>query len=79
MEGLGDYGFYYHGFYPRWGLLGPPEPLAQALRASRKLPSLASLLGAGARTHAADHKVFSLAAATFLEYLRETAARGSPS
>lgn len=71
-EGVGDYGLYYAGFYPAWGLLGPPESMASSLLRGGTLPPLDRLLRADAKMHARGHKSFSLAASTFLRYLLQT-------
>jgi hypothetical protein len=71
-EGVGDYGLYYVGFYKAWGLLGPPESMAAALRRGGGLPPLGPLLHGDAKLHARGHKIFSLAVSTFLRYLLQT-------
>lgn len=70
-EGFGDYGLYYAGFYPAWGLLGSPEELALSMQAQGKLPPISKLVRAG-RLDPRDHKATSLASATFLRYLLQT-------
>lgn len=71
-EGVADYGLYYTGFYPAWGLLGSPESLAASLRTEGKLPALDRIVRSDAMMHAREHKAFSLAAATFLRYLAQS-------
>ena len=68
-EGLADYGLYYEGFYTRWAVFGPVRALAAA--EISRLPPLAELLRSDLAFHGRRHKAFSLASATWLQFLRE--------
>ena len=72
QEGLGDWAFYYHGFHKNWGLLPPPEVLVKELRAGAKTPPLKELLGRSVALRDPKYKVYSLEAASFLEYILRT-------
>ena len=72
QEGLGDWAFYYHGFHRNWGLLPPPEDMVRELRAVAKTLPLKELLGRSVTLRDPKYKVYSLEAASFLEYIVRT-------
>jgi hypothetical protein len=73
QEGVGDYAFYYRGFYPVWPLMvGSPEQIVTSLRHSGAYVPLATLLREGKRFRAANHKSYSLEAAAFIHFLETT-------
>ncbi|MBL8113231.1 MAG: hypothetical protein JNK60_10120 [Acidobacteria bacterium] len=71
-EGLGDYALYHHGLQKSWGLLPEPRKILTSLRASGKTLPLEELLAGDVRFRAKNHKVFSLEAAAFLDFLLAT-------
>jgi hypothetical protein len=72
-EALGDYAFYYRGFYRVWPILiGSPEEIIVSLEERRKTIPLARLLKEDRRFRAANHKTYSLQAASFIAFLSET-------
>ncbi len=71
-EGLGDYSLYHHGLQKSWGLLPEPRRILASLRASGRTLPLEELLAGDVRFRARNHKVFSLEAAAFLEFLLTT-------
>jgi hypothetical protein len=75
QEGLGDWAFYYHGFHKNWGLLPPPEDMVKELRSEAKTLPLKELLGRGVTFRDPKYKVYSLEAASFLEYIVRTRGR----
>ncbi|MCX6566302.1 MAG: hypothetical protein NTW38_07770 [Candidatus Aminicenantes bacterium] len=75
QEGLGDWGFYYHGFHRNWGLLPSAGDLVAGLEAKGRTLPLAELLAGDIRYAARNRKAFSLEAASFIEFLLETQGR----
>jgi hypothetical protein len=72
LEGLGDHALYFGGFQKAWGLVGEPTALVGELHGRGKLVPLAKLLSADSRFRAENHKVYSLEAASFLDFLLRT-------
>lgn len=72
QEGLGDYSLYHHGLQKSWGLLPEPKGILTTLRASGKTLPVEELLAGDVRFRAKNHKVFSLEAAAFLDFLLTT-------
>ncbi len=75
QEGLGDWGFYYHGFHRNWGLLPPAGDLVAGLEAKGRTLPLAELLAGDIRYAARNRKAYSLQAASFIEFLLKTQGR----
>ena len=75
QEGLGDWGFYYHGFHRNWGLLPSVGDLVAGLEAKGRTLPFAELLAGDIRYAAKNRKAYSLQAASFIEFLLETQGR----
>lgn len=72
LEGLGDHALYYQGFYAVWGALPAPEAILAELLDTGRVPSITDLLRTPRHFAGTDHKVASLAAATFVHHLVAT-------
>jgi hypothetical protein len=75
QEGLGDWGFYFHGFHRNWGLLPSAGDLVAGLEAKGRTLPLAELLAGDIRYAVRNRKAYSLQAASFIEYLLKTQGR----
>lgn len=71
-EGIGDWALYNRGVYRRWGLLPPAEQLITGLQKSGEYVAIAKLADEDRRYRYAHHKVYSLEAASFLDWLLAT-------
>ena len=72
QEGMGDWAFYYQGFHKGWGLIPSPDALAAGLYARQQALPLRDLLAGDARYAARNRKIFSLQAASFIDFLRRS-------
>jgi hypothetical protein len=72
-EAIGDYSFYYRGYYRVWPLLvGSPEEIIVSLDERGEYIPLKKLLKEGRRNRAKHHKSHSLQGAAFIHFLSET-------
>jgi hypothetical protein len=75
-EGISDWSFYYRGIQKGWGLLPAPDNLVAGLEAKGKTLPLSKLLAGDAHFSARNRKVYSLQAASFIDFLLRTAGKG---